>query len=74
MMGAVGDPVGTGLIVSLARPGGNVTGVSSAASEVAGKSLELIRELFPSARGGAREGADMILQDAVVQRPISISA
>ena len=37
VMGAVGDPVGTGLIVSLARPGGNVTGVSSAASEVAGK-------------------------------------
>ena len=71
VMGAVGDPVGTGLIVSLARPGGNVTGV---ASEVAGKSLQLIRELFPSARGGAREGADMILQDAVVQRPISISA
>jgi len=50
VMGAVGDPVGTGLIVSLAWPGGNVTGVSSAASEVAGKSLELIRELFPSAR------------------------
>ena len=50
VMGAVGDPVGTGLVTSLARPGGNVTGVSTAGAEVAGKSLELIRELFPSAR------------------------
>ena len=37
VMAPAGDPVGTGLVASLARPGGNVTGVSSAASEVAGK-------------------------------------
>src|SRR5262249_7793314 len=47
---AAGDPVATGLISSLARPGGNITGVSGAAVETAGKRLELIRELFPSVR------------------------
>jgi putative tryptophan/tyrosine transport system substrate-binding protein len=50
VMAAAGDPLGTGLISSLARPGGNITGVSSAAAEVAGKSIELIHELFPSVR------------------------
>ena len=50
VMAPAGDPVGTGPVTSLARPGGNVTGVSTAGAEVAGKSLELIRELFPSAR------------------------
>ncbi len=50
VMAAAGDPVATGLISSLARPGGNITGVSGAAVEIAGKRLELLRELFPSAR------------------------
>jgi len=36
-MAPSGDPVGTGLIASLARPGGNVTGLSAAAAELAGK-------------------------------------
>jgi ABC-type uncharacterized transport system substrate-binding protein len=44
-----GDPVGTGLIASLARPGGNVTGLSGTAVDVAPKTLELIREVIPSA-------------------------
>ena len=48
VMAAAGDPLGTGLVSSLARPGGNITGVSTAAAEVAGKSVELIHELFPS--------------------------
>jgi putative tryptophan/tyrosine transport system substrate-binding protein len=42
-----GDPVGTGLVASLARPGGNVTGLSSQTAETAGKRLELLREIFP---------------------------
>jgi putative ABC transport system substrate-binding protein len=44
-----GDPVGTGLVASLARPGGNITGVSSIAAELGGKLLQLLRELLPTA-------------------------
>ena len=50
VMAGAGDPVATGLIASLARPGGNVTGESSGGAEVAGKSIELIRELIPAVR------------------------
>ena len=42
-----GDPVGSGLVTSLARPGGNVTGLSDIAPEIAGKRLELLREALP---------------------------
>jgi putative ABC transport system substrate-binding protein len=44
---SAGDPVGTGLVPSLARPGGNITGVSSTAAELAAKNLEVIREVLP---------------------------
>ena len=44
---AVGDPVGTGLVASLARPGGNVTGLSTLAPEISGKRLELLKEIIP---------------------------
>ncbi len=50
VMAGVGDPVGTGLVASLARPGGNVTGTTVGSVEVAGKLVELIRELLPAAR------------------------
>jgi putative ABC transport system substrate-binding protein len=50
VMGQVGDPVASGLVVSLARPGGNVTGLAGGAAEVIGKVVELTRELLPSAR------------------------
>ena len=46
MMGAA-DPVGSGFIASLARPGGNITGSSSMMPELAGKRLELLREIVP---------------------------
>jgi putative ABC transport system substrate-binding protein len=47
---AVGDPVGTGIVASLARPGGNVTGLSLTLTDTAGKRPELLRELVPSLR------------------------
>jgi putative ABC transport system substrate-binding protein len=43
------DPVGTGLIASLARPGGNITGLSFLSSELSGKRLELLKEAVPTA-------------------------
>ena len=47
---AVSDPVGAGLVASLARPGGNVTGVANQTSDTAGKKLELLREAVPGLR------------------------
>jgi putative ABC transport system substrate-binding protein len=44
------DPVGSGLIASLAHPGGNITGVANLTSEIAIKRLELLRDILPSAR------------------------
>jgi putative ABC transport system substrate-binding protein len=45
-----GDPVATRLVASLAQPGGNITGVSLQTTDIAGKRLELLRELVPSLR------------------------
>jgi len=47
VFGTVSDPVGSGLVASLARPGGNVTGVSNMLPALSGKLLELVRELVP---------------------------
>jgi putative ABC transport system substrate-binding protein len=47
VMVAVGDPVGTGLVASLARPGGNITGLTSISAELEGKRLELLRQVIP---------------------------
>jgi putative ABC transport system substrate-binding protein len=41
------DPVGTGLVANLARPGGNVTGLTNISGELGGKSLELLKEIVP---------------------------
>src|SRR6516164_5128405 len=48
VMVGVADPVGVGLIASLAHPGGNVTGTSSLAAVLVGKQLELLKQIVPS--------------------------
>lgn len=48
VMGLIGDPVGAGIVSSIARPGGNVTGVSVLAAELEPKRLELLKELLPN--------------------------
>jgi putative ABC transport system substrate-binding protein len=47
---AAGDPLGSGIVASLARPGGNITGFSTQTAETAGKRLELLREAVPGLR------------------------
>src|SRR5262249_17001420 len=49
-LASVNDPVGTGLVASLARPGGNVTGLANQISDTAGKRLEFLREVVPDLR------------------------
>jgi putative tryptophan/tyrosine transport system substrate-binding protein len=44
---AAGNPIGSGLVASLARPGGNLTGLSTQATDLAGKRLEILREVIP---------------------------
>ena len=50
VMTAIGDPVGLGLVTSMARPGGNVTGLSNMSGDLAGKRLELLKEAVPAAK------------------------
>ena len=47
VMAAAGDPLGSGLVASLARPGGNVTGMSLMLPDLGGKQLELLKEVLP---------------------------
>ena len=47
---AAPDPLGSGLVASLARPGGNVTGLSTQSTDLSGKQLELLREVLPNFR------------------------
>ena len=47
VMGAIGDPLGSGIVTNLAHPGGNITGSSSRAAELEAKRLQLLKELVP---------------------------
>ena len=48
VLAAVGDPLGTGIVSSLARPGGNITGISLLNAELSGKGLQLLKEAVPT--------------------------
>jgi putative ABC transport system substrate-binding protein len=48
VMGAIGDPIAPGVVSNLARPGGNITGLSALAGELEGKRLELLKEIVPN--------------------------
>ena len=63
------DPVASGFVASLARPGGNITGLANLAPEISGKQLELLKEVVPQivARGRLRE-FDTAGQRASVKR------
>lgn len=69
VMAGAGDPVATGLVASLARPGGNITGQSSGGTELAGKNVELMRELLPAARsiGVLADDSDPFAEPYVAQ-------
>jgi len=58
VFGVANDPVSTGLVTSLAHPGGNVTGLSLLAPELAGKRLELLRDVIPDLRRLAMGNVD----------------
>jgi ABC-type uncharacterized transport system substrate-binding protein len=63
------DPVGSGFVASLARPGGNITGLSTLAPEISGKRLELLKEIIPKLARvavlgtSAREGNTQLLKE-----------
>jgi putative ABC transport system substrate-binding protein len=73
-MASSGDPVGSGLVASLARPGGNVTGLSSFTSSLDGKKVELLRELKSDARRLAYFGNSRIVAEQIGFRDVQTAA
>src|SRR5437016_6274887 len=79
---AAGDPVGSGLVTSLARPGGNVTGLSSFGAQLVGKRLELLKQAVPGvdrvavlrqpAALGERAANDMLKAADVAARALGV--
>ena len=59
VMGQVNDPVGNGFVASLARPGGNITGLATLGPEISGKHLELLKETVPKLSRVAVLGASI---------------
>ena len=68
------DPVGSGVIASLARPGGNITGLSNLAPEMGGKRLELLKEIVPSLGRVAVLGTSSTAGTAQVLQEIELAA
>jgi putative ABC transport system substrate-binding protein len=81
VMAGAGDPVGSGLVASLARPGGNVTGVSLLGQEIIPKALSLLHEMVPAVRridllGNAANPANAFFAKAVsdAARPLGLDS
>jgi ABC-type uncharacterized transport system substrate-binding protein len=68
------DPVGSGFVASLARPGGNVTGLTGLARELSGKRLELLKEMFPKLSRAAILGISDIPGNARALRETELAA
>ena len=69
-----GDPVGTGFVASLARPGGNITGLSTFAPELSGKRLELLKEIVPKLSRLAVVGSSTSPGKAHTLREVELAA
>ena len=68
------DPVGNGFVASLARPGGNITGLSTLAPEISGKQLELLKEIVPKLSRVAVLGTSTNPGNAQALREIELAA
>ena len=68
------DPVGNGFVASLARPGGNITGLSTLAPELSGKRLELLKEIVPKLSRVAVLGTSTIPGNAQVLKETELAA
>jgi len=74
VMATGGDAVGSGLVATLARPGGNITGLTSLASQLDAKKVELLRELKPDARRIAYLGNSQIVAEQIGFREVKTAA
>ena len=68
------DPVATGIIASLARPDGNITGLSTLAPEISGKRLEILKEIIPTLSHVAVFGASTMLGQVQMLREVEAAA
>jgi putative ABC transport system substrate-binding protein len=68
------DPVGNGFVASLARPGGNITGLSTLAPEISGKQLELLKEIVPRLSRVAVLGTSTRSGNAQMLREVELAA
>jgi putative ABC transport system substrate-binding protein len=68
------DPIGTGFVASLARPGGNITGLSTLAPEISGKQLELLKEIVPRLSRVAVLGSSTQPGNSQASREVELTA
>jgi putative tryptophan/tyrosine transport system substrate-binding protein len=74
VMASDDDPVGNGFVASLARPGGNITGLSQLAPELSGKRLELLKEVIPKLSRVAVFGTSTNVSNAQAMKEIELAA